>query len=83
MVRLITVGLVLVGARPGGSSHREHTSPKHMPRTLKSWRPVSDSTENWSDKALTALESATTFFERSYDRIILDGIFGLRVAEGK
>ena len=37
----------------------------------------------WIQMALRALETATKFFENNYDRIILDGIFGLRIAEGK
>lgn len=37
---------------------------------------------HWLERVLEALESATGFFEKNYDRIILDGIFGLRIAEG-
>ena len=41
------------------------------------------SSSPWLLEAITALDKALDFFENNYDRIILDGIYGLRVAEGK
>ena len=38
---------------------------------------------NYADRVLNALEKVVGFFAQSYQDINLDGVFGLRVAEGK
>ena len=78
---LRTVGLLLLLAGPWGLSSglRLEGGPWEVQR-----RDGGEETSlPWLDRAMEALESATRFFENNYDRIILDGIFGLRVAEGK
>jgi len=39
--------------------------------------------EPWLARTLDALQRAVGYFQRNYDSIILDGMFGLRVAEGQ
>ena len=38
---------------------------------------------NYLDKVLIALEKVIRFFAEDYQDVNLDGVFGLRVAEGK
>ena len=74
--------LLLVGFWLLGVSANQQNDQK-QPRDNQDQPNSQGDRVNWLNESLTALEKAIGFFEKNYDQINLDGIFGLRVAQGR
>lgn len=78
MLSLLSIGLLVLPLLCASPSPSVQDQSKHRPVS-----PLGAKDTRYTRTVLLALDKIVGYYEWHYDRFNLDGIFGLRVLEGK